>query len=579
MNAELQTLCPTGNEPIDSALGGLEPGRVHVVYGELHTGKTTIALEFLIEGLRRRERCALVIRYNPEEAVASLGRLGYDCIDDLRSGRLVMLEYASDLVEQLTTVDDFSEVLAEFGWMLGDLPPQRLVFDSADYIFSIQQGYGHALQISALMGWLTESGATSLLVVEERVSERIVQAFRANARTVIHTLRRTVDGKNEYYYAFEKGQVKAPQRRVELTVEGLMTAEIIDTRGKTLPLPVSPLAGAPNDTRTGQLTTPDEAARMIAEAVASSQKAAAPPPPPLPPPVQSAAAIAGPGPRVARRTGRPRVLVIDDDPVVGQLVQRALRPDFDVEVTPDGIAGLAKIIGFDPDLVLLDINLPLVDGFTICGQIRQNSSVPILIVTGTHVRDADRIRSAELGADNYLIKPFSLKELALRARLLVARFRGETLPEPGRIQVPVAAAADPLVPYDRFVEQLERAADSVRAGTPQSLCGCTIVTNGSEQTSRLLDLLRGQLRSDDEMTYEPRRHLVLARVARPEDEVTELGKKVAAAAREDLGLELAFWTVALTGAPGASGRILEQQLAQQAKPRPNSQRDFLEFLQ
>src|SRR5687768_5267900 len=102
--AERPTLVPTGVEPIDSAIGGLEPGRAHLLYGEAETGKTTVGLRFLVEGLRREETCLLVVRYDAEQAVAGMAAFGYDCAADLRSGRLVVFEYASDLVDRLAHV-------------------------------------------------------------------------------------------------------------------------------------------------------------------------------------------------------------------------------------------------------------------------------------------------------------------------------------------------------------------------------------------------------------------------------------------------------------------------------------------
>src|SRR4051812_14626067 len=98
MSSDHQSLAPTGIEPIDAALGGLEPGRAHVVYGELETGKTTLAMHYLVEGLRRGETCVFVVRYDPTEVVRAMRAVGYDCEEDLRAERLVIFEYSWDLV-------------------------------------------------------------------------------------------------------------------------------------------------------------------------------------------------------------------------------------------------------------------------------------------------------------------------------------------------------------------------------------------------------------------------------------------------------------------------------------------------
>ena len=130
MAPESATLIPTGIEPIDSALGGLDPGRAHVVYGDSETGKSALAMRFIAEGLRRGETCVLVVRYDPSVAIRVMESLGYDCHDDLRAGRLVIFEFATDLVDQLAHVDGLVPVLDELAWLLGDMRPRRALVNS-----------------------------------------------------------------------------------------------------------------------------------------------------------------------------------------------------------------------------------------------------------------------------------------------------------------------------------------------------------------------------------------------------------------------------------------------------------------
>lgn len=567
MSTERPSTVPTGVEPIDQALGGLEPGRVHVVYGELGAGKTALAMQFLVEGLRAGETCALVLRDQPDEAIKRIAFFGYDCVEDLRSGRLLMLEYAADLVEQLTRLDDFSEVLAEFGWMIGEARPSRIVFDSADYIFSIQQGYGHALQISALVTWLAESGAVTLLVVEERAGDRIVQSFRVQARTVIHAMKRSVGAETEFSLAFEKGPVKAPQRIVALTPQGLQTTSEIDAKAKTRPL-ASPAAPElpPVHMRTGQLSTPEEAQRIIAEAAKAATPSQLPPPPAQPAPQPMP-------PRPLARAGRPRVLVIDDDPIVCGLVARALEADCEVEAAGDGVAGLARLLSFDPDVVLLDVTLPIVDGLTVCRQMRANSSVPIVIISGTHTTTADRITSAEIGADAFLTKPFSLQELRARVGQLVARYRGER-PVPSRQK----SAGDPLVPMTRFYERVELQADLARVGVPASVVGCRIETNGSVETGRIIDTVRHAMRPDDVVAFDPDTHHLVALAPMPAEAAEALARRLEAQVREHVGMGIAFWTMPVLGAAGNTSRALTERFVRSRADRGRARREFLEFI-
>ena len=114
----------------------------------LMTGQASVVTA--IEGLRRGETCLLVVRYDAEEAIVGMTAFGYDPMPDLRSGRLLVYEYATDLVDRLAHVEGVGPLVDELGWMLGGAKPARVVFDTADFVFSIQLGYGTPLQISAL---------------------------------------------------------------------------------------------------------------------------------------------------------------------------------------------------------------------------------------------------------------------------------------------------------------------------------------------------------------------------------------------------------------------------------------------
>ena len=115
------------------------------------------------------------------------------------------------------------------------------------------------------------------------------------------------------------------------------------------------------------------------------------------------------------------VLIVEDDPTTTDLVRLYLRRDgYRVLTASDGLEGLNVARESQPDLVVLDLMLPKVDGLTVCRELREESNVPIVMLTAM-VDEEDRLRGLDLGADDYLTKPFSPRELAARVRAVLRR--------------------------------------------------------------------------------------------------------------------------------------------------------------
>ena len=107
------------------------------------------------------------------------------------------------------------------------------------------------------------------------------------------------------------------------------------------------------------------------------------------------------------------ILVVDDEPVIIESLAYSLRREgYEVSVTPNGLEALDLFEQMRPDLVVLDIMLPGIDGLEVCRRLRAKSSVPIIMLTARS-DEVDRILGLEIGADDYLPKPFSFRELLL----------------------------------------------------------------------------------------------------------------------------------------------------------------------
>ena len=116
-----------------------------------------------------------------------------------------------------------------------------------------------------------------------------------------------------------------------------------------------------------------------------------------------------------------RILVVDDEPSVTDLLAYNLRKAlYDVRVAADGRAALRMTDEFHPDLILLDLMIPEVDGLDVCRELRKSSAVPIIMITALG-EETDRVVGLELGADDYVTKPFSVRELMARIKAVLRR--------------------------------------------------------------------------------------------------------------------------------------------------------------
>ena len=155
------------------------------------------------------------------------------------------------------------------------------------------------------------------------------------------------------------------------------------------------------------------------------------------------------------------VLVVDDEPKIVDVVREYLEhAGFSVRTAGDGPAALERARALAPDLIVLDLGLPGLDGLDVARQLRRSSRVPVIILTARG-DEVDRIIGLEIGADDYLVKPFSPRELVARVRAVLRRVderdttaddeplvRGDVVVDPARRRVTVADRAVELTPTE-----------------------------------------------------------------------------------------------------------------------------------
>ena len=152
-----------------------------------------------------------------------------------------------------------------------------------------------------------------------------------------------------------------------------------------------------------------------------------------------------------------KILVIEDDKNISELLQIYLEKEgFEVSTALDGGKGVSEFEKCKPDLVLLDIMLPVMDGWEVCREIRLSSSVPIIMLTAKG-ETLDKVTGLDMGADDYIVKPFEVKELIARIRAVLRRYGDEEGPAPK------------VLTYDKLeinMDAFELKVDGKRVDTP-----------------------------------------------------------------------------------------------------------------
>ncbi len=124
-----------------------------------------------------------------------------------------------------------------------------------------------------------------------------------------------------------------------------------------------------------------------------------------------------------------KILVIDDDIAICETIKNYFEKEgYEIKAVHDGVSGVDSFKLYDPDIVLLDIMLPKKDGWQVCREIREGSNKPIIMISAKS-DTFDKVLGLELGADDYLVKPFDIKELSARIKAVLRRTRSNSAPK------------------------------------------------------------------------------------------------------------------------------------------------------
>ena len=148
-----------------------------------------------------------------------------------------------------------------------------------------------------------------------------------------------------------------------------------------------------------------------------------------------------------------KILIVDDDNNIAELIALYLTKEcFDTKIVGDGEEAVRQFAEYEPNLVLLDLMLPGIDGYEVCRQIRKSSDTPIIMLSAKG-EIFDKVLGLELGADDYMMKPFDAKELVARVKAVLRRMRQEStvVHEPVHESHPVAAQNGDCVSYTDLI--------------------------------------------------------------------------------------------------------------------------------
>ena len=148
---------------------------------------------------------------------------------------------------------------------------------------------------------------------------------------------------------------------------------------------------------------------------------------------------------------KPRILIVDDDENIAELISLYLNKEcFDTEIAGDGETALTLVESYDPDLILLDIMLPGMDGYEVCQQIRRTKETPIIMLSAKG-EVFDKVLGLKMGADDYIIKPFDSNEMVARVRAVLRRTQRSEEPAQAPQQNTASERKGDYVEYDRLI--------------------------------------------------------------------------------------------------------------------------------
>ncbi|MFM7199899.1 MAG: ATPase domain-containing protein [Myxococcota bacterium] len=362
-----EVLVPFGLEPLDAQIQGFIRDKLYLLYGPQSALKTALALTFMWEGLKSDRGVVYVTSQDPEALLLQADRLGYNLRPYLRQDQLTLLTYLPRLSQQVALLTDYRRVTQELRRMAGDQPLERVIFDPVELLVASDNRAMTVPATRLLIDALKGLGVTTLCLVDE-ADDPQTQALL----------------KEFEFLSFGAFQLDPPH-------EGAQTLHFRKVVWNPKEYPLLPL------------TLKTKQGAQVIELVAQAQSEGAVS-------VNSSSAEVQQNPvSLAQRL---RLLLIDNDEFYHQMLEDFLKDRYDVELVTDSVEAISRLFSRSYDAILVNMNMPRIDGREVCLRIRQHQGpVPLIAFSNKLKRGADIAGVLRIGADAFIARPMAFNQV------------------------------------------------------------------------------------------------------------------------------------------------------------------------
>jgi PleD family two-component response regulator len=433
----MEAMFRTGIRLLDDHIGGFQKGKPYLAFGDAGTGKSLFGMQYILRGLEAGEAGVYLSLERPADLLAQALSLGLDLHPAWERGDLILLEYDQDVTSRILRYG-WKPFLEQLSLLRLERPIRRAVFDP---ILPLVAGTTEEGRLRYDLRYFAESLEewewTPLFLNDRGATQGHPSLYRVLTEICsgVFELQDEVENLESSKYLFIH-RIRQPADRM-----------------RRIPFTISPGAG-------------------LVEARAPQHDAPA-------------------APEGSRQEtpSRRKILLADDDPFIRSLLKKALREEFEVVMAGDGIEALTMTLREKPELLVLDVVMPKLNGFEVTRSLRASRfRQPILLMSGIDDPN-ERVRGLSLGANDFITKPFQLREVVERIRN-ASRFRMTEGTEDADVDLDtlLSAARTRLLAADEFFRQLEAACRNVeRFGVSLGIIRFAFPSQGREE-SRLRSL-------------------------------------------------------------------------------------------